>query len=95
MSETEVIDKLFLELSQFTKATTANELRLLDVIEQIGDLVLVPGNWEPHEDITHRGIIAAIKELMERIDDLSEEIYECENNPDFSGHSYPPEEGTE
>jgi len=30
-------------------------------------------------------------ELVERqIADLREEIYECENNPDFHGHSFPP-----
>lgn len=32
-TETETIDKLFLELSQFTKAKTARELRLLQPLE--------------------------------------------------------------
>ena len=31
--ETETIDKLFLELSQFTKATTGRELRLREPLE--------------------------------------------------------------
>lgn len=33
--DTEVIDKLFLELSQVTRATTTKEIRMLDMLEQL------------------------------------------------------------
>jgi ABC-type transporter Mla subunit MlaD len=35
--ETETIDRLFLELSQFTRATTAKELKLRDALLQLAD----------------------------------------------------------
>ena len=40
--ETESIDRLFLELSQFTKAKTARELRLEGMIRKIAEA----GSWE-------------------------------------------------
>lgn len=33
--ETEIIDKLFLELSQFTTASTAEELRLVQALRRV------------------------------------------------------------
>ena len=38
--ETEAIDKLFLELSQFTTATTKKELELLVLIDRLGKVIL-------------------------------------------------------
>lgn len=33
-----------------------------------------------------------IRRLMREVEDLREEIFECENNPNFHGHSYPKEQ---
>lgn len=44
MKDTETIDRLFLELSQFTTATTAKELRYEKALKAIIS--------EPHEDYT-------------------------------------------
>ena len=37
--ETEAIDKLFLELSQFAKARTAREKRYIALIQELNDLL--------------------------------------------------------
>lgn len=52
MSETNTIDLLFLELSQFTKATTARELSLLKAIKPFAELVLSTSGRIPTERLS-------------------------------------------
>ncbi len=46
MNDTETIDRLFLELSQFTTATTGKELRLRALLRRVLDA----GRPHPRED---------------------------------------------
>lgn len=61
--ETQVIDKLFLELSQVTKAKTSKELILLDAIQKVyrkhcmGDDSI---GWKELDDV----ILTALSEAM-------------------------------
>lgn len=59
MADTEVIDKLFLELSQFSTATTAKEKKLRDVVLMLDSMVR---NKEPHTKDSRQ----LVKEVLER-----------------------------
>lgn len=50
--ETEIIDKLFLELSQVSQATTARELRLLKAMKPFADLVSTTSGRIPYERLS-------------------------------------------
>jgi len=51
LPETEIIDKLFLELSQFTNAKTGREIYLEKALEPIkGVWEIVKGGWSGEDD---------------------------------------------
>lgn len=67
--DTETIDRLFLELSQFTKATTANELALRAEVERLRGVLLEVGRSQRSKDRTY----STYTELLVK-DDLIEKI---------------------
>lgn len=74
--ETEVIDKLFLELSQFTTATTKKELELLVLIDRLGKVIRTVDNLKASSHSIDSLVIALVnevKELRERERDLTPE----------------------
>lgn len=54
MTETETIDRLFLELSQFTRATTAKELALVKAIKPFADVMHASSGRIPVEKLSLR-----------------------------------------
>lgn len=56
--ETEIIDKLFLELSQFTRATTARELKLQKAVALLNSMVL---SGENHSEVSREIVREALK----------------------------------
>lgn len=58
MSETETIDRLFLELSQFSAATTARELKLEEAVALLNSMV---ESGERHSERSRKLVAEAMK----------------------------------
>ena len=56
--ETEILDKLYLEWSQFTKARTAREIKLRSAVALLNSMVL---SGEDHSDVSRQAVEEALK----------------------------------
>lgn len=65
MSNLETVNKLFLELSQITTATTARELKLLYLLRDAKDELVHSNNY--YDSSPKKAIIEKIKEATQEI----------------------------
>jgi len=65
--ETEIIDKLFLELSQISKEKTKREIELIGILSEVLNAWKTEANWGDGIDENHMPIY---NRAMRRIDNL-------------------------
>lgn len=85
MSDTDFLIEIGAVCSSFDSVLQGTDRTIIQQIKRIADRARV--------EITKRD--TEIESLQAHITELEKEIYECENNEDFLGHSLPYETPTE